>query len=1016
MSRARRVPIVIIPGIAGSELLHRDEPFWPVDDLSDLVDLERLLTCHARVGRFLPDYGTHVKTSGWAGMLSLLTGPDWGYVEDRDLFLFTYDWRAPVKSSAERLRDRIERWARDLDERSEPGASQPQQFLLIAHSHGTLLSRWYLEKLGGTPRVAQLFMMASIEQGAPFMLGSLLLGRLKMPKGSVSWLIELAASLGQRRVLRVIKDAPGLYQWTRMEGVVETPDGPAPPERLGFDDEEDRALWRSGGELLDALMGTPPVPSTYVYGTGYPTPASYFLHNGDDLSELETHYAAGDGVVLARSARAVDIRAGIDVKAPIRAHHLELISHPETLAALEALLGQRAGRNPSSLSARWWEHLTQDPALRRASEQSLPMVVAIPSIEAIISPLEPEITGLHARGALLLLGEEALAATPVLLGWLTYGLRAEPLSVLPIRLDIGEPGLPDEPEEMLVEALRRAMEASLGRSPEESALRGLMEGRLVALVTGLERALERLGRQALSACLDQWRKAFPLASWVLIDPARRCATIFRDVGVRACLDVQREIRLSCRASSHDDALSLEIGVGEPPGHLRGGDGLVSARPMPASWLLDPRTGQLRQPRFELSFFSQDFKVEGSPTSVVSVGVENRYSTVHFKLRRTRPEAREAEVRLSSNGVIVHQIPLDLLDILDGGLIDRRWTRRVLDAMVRADLVRDDALDRLDEATGLARGQSADPRARILARLDGFLAETPRRDGAVLMLTWLEHARRALREREEPFEDRWVLDQACDYLRELLGVPTVTLRRMLQMIVDEDDLLPCAFLRGATDSVRAVGRVKAAYLRGGVSESQASGTGWLVTPDLLMTCRHVVAPTRLDADTSAEDEVAPTLVAEVTFDLDGPGAQGTTVPIQEIVAHDPGLDFALLRLAEPQPERPLPPWSKREVVIAPGTALYLNIVQHPNGSHKRIALRGNKARSATTEEIRYSTDTEPGSSGAPVCNDRWEVVALHQIARSYENTSFNVGIQLSAIREHLKREHLAVWREIQKHHP
>ena len=27
-------------------------------------------------------------------------------------------------------------------------------------------------------------------------------------------------------------------------------------------------------------------------------------------------------------------------------------------------------------------------------------------------------------------------------------------------------------------------------------------------------------------------------------------------------------------------------------------------------------------------------------------------------------------------------------------------------------------------------------------------------------------------------------------------------------------------------------------------------------------------------------------------------------------------------------------------------------------------------------IRYQTDTEPGASGSPVCNDTWQVVGLH----------------------------------------
>ena len=52
-------------------------------------------------------------------------------------------------------------------------------------------------------------------------------------------------------------------------------------------------------------------------------------------------------------------------------------------------------------------------------------------------------------------------------------------------------------------------------------------------------------------------------------------------------------------------------------------------------------------------------------------------------------------------------------------------------------------------------------------------------------------------------------------------------------------------------------------------------------------------------------------------------------------------------------------------------------------------------------MHYSADTEPGSSGSPVFNDQWEVVALHHASvRAPEHTEFggvlNEGIRVSAI--------------------
>ena len=55
---------------------------------------------------------------------------------------------------------------------------------------------------------------------------------------------------------------------------------------------------------------------------------------------------------------------------------------------------------------------------------------------------------------------------------------------------------------------------------------------------------------------------------------------------------------------------------------------------------------------------------------------------------------------------------------------------------------------------------------------------------------------------------------------------------------------------------------------------------------------------------------------------------------------------------------------------------LNIIQHPRGEMKQIVLRSNELVDLLDDFTHYVTDTEPGSSGSPVFNDQWEVVALH----------------------------------------
>src|SRR5262249_41712879 len=56
--------------------------------------------------------------------------------------------------------------------------------------------------------------------------------------------------------------------------------------------------------------------------------------------------------------------------------------------------------------------------------------------------------------------------------------------------------------------------------------------------------------------------------------------------------------------------------------------------------------------------------------------------------------------------------------------------------------------------------------------------------------------------------------------------------------------------------------------------------------------------------------------------------------------------------------------------------FVTIVQHPEGQKKQVALRDNRIVDVFDEFLHYEADTQPGSSGSPVFNDQWELVALH----------------------------------------
>lgn len=87
--------------------------------------------------------------------------------------------------------------------------------------------------------------------------------------------------------------------------------------------------------------------------------------------------------------------------------------------------------------------------------------------------------------------------------------------------------------------------------------------------------------------------------------------------------------------------------------------------------------------------------------------------------------------------------------------------------------------------------------------------------------------------------------------------------------------------------------------------------------------------------------------------------------------------------------------------------FVNIIQHPAGGPKQIALYHNFVTSADDKYVLYLTDTLPGSSGSPAFNTDWEVVALHHfggtVREAYSNMNVyrNRGINIMRIKKALQ---------------
>jgi V8-like Glu-specific endopeptidase len=161
--------------------------------------------------------------------------------------------------------------------------------------------------------------------------------------------------------------------------------------------------------------------------------------------------------------------------------------------------------------------------------------------------------------------------------------------------------------------------------------------------------------------------------------------------------------------------------------------------------------------------------------------------------------------------------------------------------------------------------------------------------------------------------------------------------------------------------RARAVVKVARADGG------SGTGFLIAGGRLVTNHHVLP----DPDCAAQ--------SRVIFNYQR-SAEGFEEATQELGLEPSRFfltseddDFTVVALPSGAAEG----WGA--VPLARSSiekGALVNIIQHPGGGPKQLGLSFDVVAFVGAGRLQYLSDTQPGSSGAPVFDERWNVVALH----------------------------------------
>lgn len=200
----------------------------------------------------------------------------------------------------------------------------------------------------------------------------------------------------------------------------------------------------------------------------------------------------------------------------------------------------------------------------------------------------------------------------------------------------------------------------------------------------------------------------------------------------------------------------------------------------------------------------------------------------------------------------------------------------------------------------------------------------------------------------------------------------------KIIGDTSNLLKINWLEKALLAAKSVCRVV---------NGANLGTGFITKDGYLFTNNHVIK--------SAEE--AATTRVEFNYRMNAAGQieqrSAYQLDASTFISSPPDqLDFARVKIID-NPSDPLSQWGYAEI---DPTAIPINgepatIIQHPKGQDMQIALNSNDVVSVWNQYLFYKADTEPGSSGSPVFNRDWKVVALHHAGKTYAEG----GIQINA---------------------
>jgi pimeloyl-ACP methyl ester carboxylesterase len=302
-----------------------------------------------------------------------------------DVLLFPYDFRRSVRTAAEALADAVNRALAGVNE-----SARRKRVIVIAHSMGGLVARYWLGPLGGAPLCAALFTLGTPHRGAPKALDWLVngagAGRLRLP-----WVTRVLR--GWPSVYELLPQYPAVWdaatstelEFTHLplSMVARRPRLSRYREAFASKAADGR---RTHEEIARAWAALPPdeVPVVPYFGRGHPTQNRMELAPSGRLtvSKIDPHWRGnvgwrGDGTVPVLSAIPRELGESRSSWRGVADRHSDFAGTAAVLDLLVSYTGEALPTRGGERPERPWLGLNVEDVV--ASGEPIPVGVVVQS-------------------------------------------------------------------------------------------------------------------------------------------------------------------------------------------------------------------------------------------------------------------------------------------------------------------------------------------------------------------------------------------------------------------------------------------------------------------------------------------------------------------------------------------------------------------------------------------------------------------------------------------------------------